>query len=612
MADNIAKLFVALGLDDKEFQKGLKGIDAKVKNLGKAMTGVGVAITGALGIAVKSAADFEGAMREVNSMMNLGQDDFNAFSDDVLQLSTRLGVDAVESARAMYQAISAGVPKENAISFLEVATNAAIGGVTDTATAVDGLSTVLNAFKMDTSEAKHVADVMFQTVANGKTNFPELAASMSTVAPMAAALGVGFEDVMAATATLTKQGVPTAQAMTQIRAAMVSLTKPTKEMEGLLQTMGYESGTAALEALGFQGTLEALTKASGGNQTVMAKALGSVESLSAVMALTGENAAAAAADIDSMATASDGLGAATKATNEVNQGANRQVTDLKEKLQGLGTQIGGALIPTLTALVQKIVPVIEKIIAWISENPKLMGTIVKIVAVVGGLMTVLGPVLMLLPAIAAALPVLGAAFAALLGPVGLVIAAIAGLVAAGIWLGNHWDQVTEWAKATGEKITHWFQDATVKIGIFFIELAAKITKPIDTAINWVIDKINGLIKLLNKIPGVNIGSIGYESGISSNLQGLADTARAGGPVGTAKTVHIPGFITGGIVPGNLGQPQLAVVHGGETITPAGKGMGTVNNFNVYPQNLISTKEELFREFREMLIRTKSINVTSGV
>ena len=103
---------------------------------------------------------------------------------------------------------------------LEIAAKAAVGGVTDTRTAADGLTSIMNAYKIEVGQAANVSDKMFTAVKLGKTNFAEISASISQVAPLAASFGVSIDDVLAALATLTKSGTPTAQAMTQIRSAI--------------------------------------------------------------------------------------------------------------------------------------------------------------------------------------------------------------------------------------------------------------------------------------------------------------------------------------------------------------------------------------------------------
>ena len=447
-AINVGDGFVELGLDNKEFNSKLDAAGKKFTgNLDKWKRGMkvaGVAIAGAaIGIgtvSIKMAADFDGAMREVNTMMLLNQDEFEALSADVRQLSADMGVNAVDSAHALYQAISAGVPKENAIEFLAVATKAAIGGVTDTQTAVDGLSTVLNAFKIPVSEAERVADLMFTTVKGGKTTFEELSASLFQVAPMAATAGVSFDTVSAALATMTKQGVPTNVATTQLRQSIQAMIKPTAEMKDALDAAGYASGEAMLAELGFQGSLDALKASTEGNNEQLGKMFGSVEGLQAVFALTGDNAAMFSADIEAM---TNSAGASTAAFDEMEKTTGRQFEKMKAQFADVAMSIGINLLPILTTLLEAVKPIVETVGAWVKEHPKLTTAILAGMVAFGGLLTMIGPILSLVTGISAALPILGVAFAALTGPVGLVVLAIAGLIAAGVAIYKNWDWIKE-------------------------------------------------------------------------------------------------------------------------------------------------------------------------
>jgi TP901 family phage tail tape measure protein len=70
------------------------------------------------------------------------------------------------------------------------------------------------------------------------------------VAPVAAAAGIEFSEVAAALATMTKQGIPTTQATTQLRQAIVMMQKPTDEMAKVINSLGYESGQTMIQELG--------------------------------------------------------------------------------------------------------------------------------------------------------------------------------------------------------------------------------------------------------------------------------------------------------------------------------------------------------------------------
>ena len=173
----------------KKVEDGLEGVgdEAKKANLDLKKMAAGVTAVAATATAigakgVQAFASFEKKMKEVNTLVNLGDAEFQKMTKDVEKLSIALGVDATEASGALYQALSAGVPQENAISFLDIASKAAIGGVTDTETAVDGLTTVLNAFKIPAQDTQKVADAMFATVKQGKRPLPNYLSQCSKLA----------------------------------------------------------------------------------------------------------------------------------------------------------------------------------------------------------------------------------------------------------------------------------------------------------------------------------------------------------------------------------------------------------------------------------------------
>jgi len=103
------------------------------------------------------------------------------------------------------------------------------------------------------------------------------------------------------------------------------------------------------------------------------------------------------------------------------------VRRLSARLEDLWVMIGTKLLPLMTKYAEKITEIVEKVVTWIKEHPKLTEIIAKSAVAVGALLLVLGPLMMILPGLIAAGPTIGAAFTAMLGPVGLVIAAIVAL-----------------------------------------------------------------------------------------------------------------------------------------------------------------------------------------
>lgn len=643
MAISAGDVVVKIGGETGGFDRSMDHADARIKKstgqwqqrmkkVGMVMMGAAIAIGG---IALKMAANFDSAMREVNTMMLLNEEQFQELSKDVRQLSKDIGVDAVASAKALYQAISAGIPKENVLTFLEIATKAAIGGVTDTATAVDGLTTVINAFKMPVEKAQWVADIMFTTVKGGKTTFEELSASMSLAAPIAASLGVKFEDVMATIATLTKQGTPTAMAFTQVKSAMVALMKPTKEMNDLIALTGFETGEAMFQTLGFAGTMDALRTAANNNNEVLAKAFGRVEALNAVLGVTGDNAEMAAADIDTMTEAS---GSATAAFDEMEKTAARKFEKLKAQFKDTAMTLGNALMPALIRLLEIVTPIIEKIANWIDKHPKLSAAILVTVGAVGGLMIVAGPLLNLFRMMAGIIPAVTAAMhsqtiamvahkiaaiasavatkiltvaqwllnaAMYANPIGLIIAAIAGLILLIIYLTGHWDELKEkfWAafRFIQEKMRafiDFFTGIPEKIRAAFQKVKDFILWPFRAAASVFENIINFFIRTLNKIsfkvpkwvPFIGGKTIGFNIPEVS----LAKFAKGG-------FIDEPTLLYG-----LRSQRPYAIAGeaGREMVSPVGGGV--TNNFQI-AQLVVREEADVYRiarELKEMQDRTE--------
>ena len=332
----------------------LKKVGGALTKFGKiAAAGAGAAgvAIGAAGIAsVKMAASYEKAMAEVASL-GVPVDQMQTLEAGVLDLSKRLGVDATEATGALYQAISAGVPPENALAFLETASKAAIAGVTDAETAVDGISTVVNAFASQNLSAAEAADLMFATVKAGKTNFEELSSSIANVAPLANATGVSFEEVSAALATMTASGTATSVATTQVRSAIQALTKPSAELTDIFKQAGFESGEAAVRQIGFAKAADLVSQATGGSVSEMTKLLGSIEGVQGVLGVTGAQAETFANNMQGMR---DSAGAADAAFETMSQSFDHQMNRVRESFKSGMIEVGLQILPILIPIAEFI------------------------------------------------------------------------------------------------------------------------------------------------------------------------------------------------------------------------------------------------------------------
>ena len=406
-----------------KLQKGIRGVNSTLEKHQRSMLMAGAAAVTFGTLSVKAAADFDKGMREVNTLINFNNTDLDVLKQQVRDLSKEFGINAVDAAKALYSTISAGQAPADAIKFLTVAAKTSIGGITDLETAVDGLTSVVNAFGYASSETEDVADIMFATMRRGKTTIEELSRFFFQAAPVASALGISLEEVSAAVTTLTLSGTPTRVAMTQVRQAMVSLAKPTAEMEELFAALGYESGLAAIRADGLVGTFNKLQDQSGATEAEFIKAVGSVESLQAVMGLTGKNTPAFLENMKAMENAAGGV---EDAYAQMADSTSQKFAEMTAAMNDAKIEMGENLAPTFEQLAELGVEASEAI----GDNQGLTMSVLALAATVGGI-AILRIAITNLAAAFGALKTSTLFLTGIVGAVGAGTVALIGLVVAG-------------------------------------------------------------------------------------------------------------------------------------------------------------------------------------
>ncbi|WP_250160222.1 phage tail tape measure protein [Caloranaerobacter azorensis] len=240
------------------------------------------------------------------------------------------------------------VPKDNVFSFLETANKAAVGGVTNLETAVDGLTTVVNSYGADVIDVNKASDLMFTTVKLGKTNFEQLSQSLFNVLPSASAAGVKFEDVSAALATLTAQGVPTSVATTRVRAAIDELSKAGTKTDKIFRQVAGKSFKEFIASGGnLQQALQLLEKEAKKNNLGINDLFSSIEAGGAALALTGDATEMFTNALNEMNKAS---GATDAAFGKMEKGLKRKIEKLKANFEVFKLQVGGRAAGALNVL----------------------------------------------------------------------------------------------------------------------------------------------------------------------------------------------------------------------------------------------------------------------
>ena len=429
MAGSIAKLVVSLGANVSDFETNMKRASSmskrelyKMEQQSKKLNATwnrnfklaGAAVAAGLILATKSALEFDKAMAEVSTLLDGSSTESMAkLGKSVKDLSVQFAQSPIDQARALYQVISAGASDSaTQMEQLTIANKLAVGGVTDVATAADGLTTVINAYAGSGLTAEQISDSLFTTMKNGKTTIGELSASIGSVATIAAQVGVGFNELGAAIGTITKSGIATSEAMSSVRSVLSAVLKQSADTQKAAKELGIEFNVSALKAKGLAGVMADIAN-SGATEEQLQKLVGRVEGLSAVMSLGANNAQEFTAQLKAQAEAA---GATDEATRKVMESASFRAEQAAAAFAVLRIEIGEKFLSAVSGLATGFVTHFDTITNAI-EAFILLISIRATVAVAASFLAMAGNVTLL----ATAMAFLG-------GPVGIAALALGGLV----------------------------------------------------------------------------------------------------------------------------------------------------------------------------------------
>jgi TP901 family phage tail tape measure protein len=279
MSDNLGSLADGLEAGTQplaNFTTGLLEAEAAVAVAGLALAA----------FAVNEAGQFDAAMRELTTLVGGGEEQLQAFTSTVQTMGQDSIVSLEDLEGAMYKAVSQTGNLEDAAAAVNQAEQLAIAGRADLTDTTLLLVGVLASYGEGMASAAAFSDVLFSVVQNGQTTLTELAAGFGNVAPTAAAAGVDIEDLGAAIALLTKNGISTSAAMTGVKAALSNIISPSQEAAEMAESLGINFSVAGIESLGFAGFMQLVAEKTGGSTEKISALFGSVEAFNAVMVLT--------------------------------------------------------------------------------------------------------------------------------------------------------------------------------------------------------------------------------------------------------------------------------------------------------------------------------------
>ena len=267
------------------------------QSLGKSLIGAVGKILAAAGIgkmlqaAFTEGSAFETAVAKVGTIADTTKVPIGELKEQITDLSGTMGIAAGDLAEATYQAISAGQDTGDAVAFAGQAAKLAAAGFTSNSSAVDILTTALNAYGLGADKATHVSDVLLTTQNLGKTSVDELSASMGRVIPLAAAYKVNVENLSSGLAIMTANGIATAEATTYTKSMLNELGDTGSTVGKILQKetgQGFAELMDSGQSLG--DVLQVLYDSVGGDATKFAALWSSVEAGTGALSLANSGA----------------------------------------------------------------------------------------------------------------------------------------------------------------------------------------------------------------------------------------------------------------------------------------------------------------------------------
>lgn len=461
----------------------LKDVGSNIEGAGKKLLPVTATVT-ALGTAsVKTAADFEAAMSKVAAVSGASGKELEDLTAKAREMGSKTKFSASEAAEAMNYMAMAGWKTEDMLSGIEGVMNLAAASGEDLATTSDIVTDALTAFGLSAQDSGHFADVLAAASSNANTNVSMMGETFKYCAPIAGALGFSVEDTAEAIGLMANAGIKSTQAGTSLRTIMTNLSDEVK-------ICGENIGEVTVATTNADGSMRDLSDILADCRTAFS-GLSESEKASAAESLVGKNAMsgflalmnAGEGDIAKLSGAIDNCnGAAQSMADTMNNNLEGQLTILKSQLQELAISFGEILLPAVKSIVSFLQGLINVLNSMPDGMKQTIVTIALVVAalgpvliIIGKVISAVGTIMTIVPKVAGVIKTVQGAFAALnttmlANPIVLIIAAIAALVAAFIYLWNTneefrqfwidlWEDIKEIAVAVWEGLEEFFSAA---------------------------------------------------------------------------------------------------------------------------------------------------------
>lgn len=396
---NFTKFELAMDKAGSSYTK----MGSQLTQAGTIMTvGITAPLVAAAAASLSLSATFEASMTRLVSLAGVSAGELEGVKQHILDLAPAVGIGPQALADAMTKISSTTNDTNVALQILDISAKGSAAGMGSALDVAGALTAVVNSYGKENITAARAADILTKAVQDGGAEAKDLAPTLANVVPLAAQMGIGFEEVGANLATLTKLGVPASEAVTSLTSVISGLMKETHKGEEALKMLGMSYGDLRKEVKekGLAATLTDLTLRFGDNKTALAAVFGRIEALKNVMGTAGQQATIYAEEVKRMADTAEGsAGALGKAYDAMAETQVKTWGQVTAQIQVVGIQLGNALAPAMMAVLNAAKPLLAVIVemaTWFKNSgPVIQTTVIAaaaLAAVIGPMVVVLGTV----------------------------------------------------------------------------------------------------------------------------------------------------------------------------------------------------------------------------
>jgi TP901 family phage tail tape measure protein len=416
MLSDVRTELEGLGMDSQQIERitaeieraerGVESFEESLARIQVASAAVGTAVVGAIGVSVKTAADFEAQMSRVKAISGATDEEFKNLEKSALDLGASTSKSASEVAIAFEDMAAKGFNATQIMEAMPGVIAAAEASGSDLALTADVISSALNGFQMEAAEASRVADILAKTANISAASMDDMGYAFKYVAPVANSLGRSIEEVSAAIGIMTNSGLDGSSAGTALRAALLALNNPAKEQEKIMKELGFSLKDGSGNAKSLSQMFADLTEST--------KHMTQAEKVATIAKLVGTEASSGMISVmeggvdqlnEFTKSLKDSAGASKDAAKIMKDNLTGAVDEFKGAVETVGIEIGKEFLPVLTDIVKKGAEVIGSFDSMDKANLKgalafggtaaavglVVSSIGKLVIAARTLMTTMGP-----------------------------------------------------------------------------------------------------------------------------------------------------------------------------------------------------------------------------